>query len=224
MKYLLLFFLGLTLLYGCKDGKHETPPGTEDTGYVDITELPDSLKYRNHPDTLLAAANKDSVLKGLTKQVLTLIKQKNYKALDGFIHDEKGIRLSPYAFVSSSDKKFSRAQFLDLFGKNKSKKYTWGTYDGTGDPIVLTAPEYFSKFVYDANFLHPEKLEVNRSVGAGNTTNNIKEFYNQEDFTESYFSNSKKTDGLPWKSVRLVFKEINGKYYLVGIVHDQWTI
>lgn len=224
MRNLLLFFLCLALGYGCKDGKHETPPTDEDTGYVDITELPDSLKHRTQPDTLLAHGDKDSVLRGLTKQVFTLIKQKNYKALDGLIHQEQGIRFSPYAYISASDKKFSREEFLDLFGKNRNVKYSWGNYDGTGDPIVLTAVEYFNRFVYDANFLHPEKLNVNKVAGSGNTTNNIKDFYNEEDFTESFFSNSKKGDGLPWKAVRLVFKEIGGKYYLVGIVHDQWTI
>jgi len=29
---------------------------------------------------------------------------------------------------------------------------------------------------------------------------------------------------MDWKSLRLVFKERNGKFFLVGIGHDEWTI
>jgi hypothetical protein len=29
---------------------------------------------------------------------------------------------------------------------------------------------------------------------------------------------------MDWRSLRLVFEEQGGSWYLVGIVHDQWTI
>jgi hypothetical protein len=29
---------------------------------------------------------------------------------------------------------------------------------------------------------------------------------------------------MDWQSLRLVFEETAGNWYLVGIVHDQWTI
>lgn len=168
--------------------------------------------------------NKKAVLKSLTKKTFLLIKNHNYQALDSLIHPEKGIRFSPYASISEADKKFSKEEFALLFTKNKNQKYTWGAYDGSGDPIILTAPEYFKKFVYDAKFENPEKLELNKTIGKGNTVNNIHTFYKDEDFTESYFSGSKQKEGLDWKSIRLIFKQIDGQYYLIGIVHDQWTI
>jgi len=30
--------------------------------------------------------------------------------------------------------------------------------------------------------------------------------------------------GLDWRSLRLVFQQSGGEWYLVGIIHDQWTI
>ena len=224
MKELFALFLVFTLIYSCKSGKNEPKAEDADTGYVNLDEIPNSLKIKPVPDSIATFVNKDSVLRSLTKKVFSLIRDKKYAALDSLIHPEKGIRFSPYSYITAADKNFSRKEFTSLFGKNKNSRITWGAYDGSGDPIVLTAPEYFKKFVYDGNYVHPEKLQVNKIIGKGNTTNNIHSYYKGNDFTESYFSGSRKYDGQDWKSVRLIFKEINGKFYLVGVVHDQWTI
>jgi hypothetical protein len=31
-------------------------------------------------------------------------------------------------------------------------------------------------------------------------------------------------EGMDWRSLRLVFEKKNDIWYLVGIIHDQWTI
>ncbi len=225
MKRLFLFLILSIVFYACKDGKNEQESTTADSGLVDLTELPDSLKAKEMADSIAAIEiNKEAVLKSLTKKTFLLIKTHNYRALDSLIHPEKGIRFSPYANINEADKKFSKEEFALLFTKNKNQKYTWGAYDGSDEPIILTAQAYFNKFVYAAGFENPEKLELNKTIGKGNTINNIHTFYKDEDFTESYFSGSKQKDGLDWKSVRLIFKQIDGQYYLIGIVHDQWTI
>jgi hypothetical protein len=49
--------------------------------------------------------------------------------------------------------------------------------------------------------------------------------YRNYDFTESHFSGfEEKYGGMDWRSLRLVFKEIKGRFFLVGVVHDKWTI
>ncbi|MEO7960049.1 MAG: hypothetical protein ABIR19_00800, partial [Ginsengibacter sp.] len=102
---------------------------------------------------------------------------------------------------------------------------SWGAYDGEGGDIRMTIGDYFKKFVYDVDFLSPEKTSYNQTMGAGNSLNNITEIYKDADFMENYFSGfDKKYDGMDWRSLRLVFKEFEGNYYLVGVVHDQWTI
>lgn len=30
--------------------------------------------------------------------------------------------------------------------------------------------------------------------------------------------------GNDWRALRLVFELVDGRYYLVGIIHDEWTI
>lgn len=225
--FLVLLILCSVIIAGCKNGcgkKQGGQPDDEDTTGMNWGELPDSLRMRPQADSSQHVQSKDSVLTSLTKEVLTIFRDKEYSKLDSLIHPEEGVRFSPYASISPDDKKFSRDAFNKLVTTNKNKKINWGTYDGSGDPIYLTPAEYFKKFVYDANFVHPEKYDINNFIKTGNSVNNLKNRYEGSDFTESYFSGSKKYGGMDWKSVRLVFKQINGKYYLVGIVHDQWTI
>ena len=89
----------------------------------------------------------------------------------------------------------------------------------------MTLNNYMRRFVYDVDFVKPEKRTVNDFIGTGNSLNNLDSVYRGCDFTESHFSGfEKKYAGMDWKSLRLVFKERNGKFFLVGIVHDEWTI
>lgn len=225
-KFFVLLVLGGILITGCKNGcgkKGGDQPGEDSTTY-NKGERADTLTTSPQVDSARIRLSKDSVLTSLTKEVLTIFKDKQYTKLDSLIHPEEGVRFSPYATVSADDKKFSRGEFNALVTANKNKKINWGSFDGSGDPISLTAAEYFKRFVYDANFVTPEKFDINNFIETGNSVNNLKSKYEGSDFTESHFSGSKKNGGIDWKSVRLVFKEVGGKYYLVGVVHDQWTI
>ena len=88
----------------------------------------------------------------------------------------------------------------------------------------MTLNEYMQTFVYDVDFVNPEIIKVNQMIGKGNALNNLLAVYKDDDFTESHFSGfDKKYEGMDWRSLRLVYKNTAGKYYLVGIIHDQWT-
>ncbi|MFV0606534.1 MAG: hypothetical protein ACK5NK_11905 [Niabella sp.] len=223
MKKFFAILCVVIIVSGCNFFGKKEPTADEDSLKVDLTEIHDSLK--NTADTInLSPISKDSVLMGLTKDIFTVFKSQQYSKLDTFIHPTEGIRFSPYATVGASDRKYSKEGFRTLVTSSKNKRYNWGSYDGSGEPIILTPKEYFRKFVYDANFVNPEKAGVNKVFQEGNSVNNLKTYYRDIDFTDSYFSGGQKSGGMDWKSVRLIFKEIDGKYYLVGVVHDQWTI
>lgn len=168
--------------------------------------------------------NKDSLILAFTKQILTSIKNKDFKSFANFIHPTLGVRFSPYAYIDTKkDIKFTPDNFLEQV--NLQNKFDWGSYDGRGDAISLTIAEYFTQFVYNADFLKAHKRSVNKMIGGGNSLNNLETIYTGCDFSESYFSGfDKKFEGMDWCCVRLVFKKYKEKYYLVGIVHDQWTI
>ncbi len=168
----------------------------------------------------------DSAVLKVTEKILTLIKNVDYLELGNYFHPVEGVRFSPYGYIdTTTDIIFSQIYFKDLFSNTKPGYYIWGYYDGSGDTINLPIYKYFEKFVYDADFLHAEKTSLNQCLGGGNSQNNILVIYDGLPFTESYFSGfDKKYGGMDWRALRLVFKEYEGKYYLVGIIHDEWTI
>ena len=158
------------------------------------------------------------------KGVLTLLKNKDFKKLAIHIHPTDGLRFSPYGFIDvNKDKLFSKSEFLDI--SKSAKSIVWGNYDGSGEEIKLSFKDYYTKFIYDADFLFAEKLSYNKTIGKGNSKNNIAEVYKDCVYSESYFHGfDPKLEGADWTSLKLVFKKFKNNYFLVGIVHDQRTI
>jgi len=216
-------------MIACKDkSKNE---GKVETSAIDtiqsVNRKTDSLlKIKNFQDSILLVQRKDSILLKTTQNILTMLKNKNYSAFANYIHPVDGIRFSPYGFVDTvHDIKLSKQKFISEAGNPGQDMVVWGEFDGTGDPIKMTLNNYMQRFVYDVDFVKPEKRSVNEFIGGGNSLNNLELVYKNCDFTESHFSGfDKKYAGMDWKSLRLVFKIRDRKFFLVGIVHDEWTI
>ncbi|WFA09112.1 bZIP transcription factor [Tissierella sp. Yu-01] len=157
-------------------------------------------------------------------KVVNLLKNKDMEGVSAYVHPSKGVRFSPYGTIDvESDQVFIQNQVAELLSDSQS--YTWGNYDGTGDPIDLNYNDYYNRFIYDVDFANPHMIGNNVAIGKGNTLNNITEAYPNGEFIEFHFTGYEaKYEGLDWKSLRLVFEEDNGIYYLIGIVHDEWTI
>lgn len=167
--------------------------------------------------------NKDSLLLATGNKILQALKNKHYDSISHFIAPGDSVHLSPYGFIGSGEQSLPARGWLILLKNNA--KMNWGTYDGSGDPINLSLKEYINKFVYNADFLHAEKTAVDSFIKTGNSLNNLKKIYPDSRFIEYHFSGfDNKYGGMDWTSLRLVFKERDGRYYLQAIVHDQWTI
>lgn len=171
-----------------------------------------------------AQTEEEESLLNLNKEILSIIKEKDYSKFASYIHPTQGLRFSPYAYIDTiSDLKFDSRKFSASIGSDN--RFKWGYYDGSGNLMNLTVEEYFKQFVYDANFLNPELISLNEIIGSGNSLNNLDEAYPNCKFVESYFSGfNEKFGGMDWCTLRLVFKKYQDRYYLVGIVHDEWTI
>lgn len=168
--------------------------------------------------------NSDSLVLSTSRQVLALLKNKAFIRLAAHFHPVEGVRFSPYGFVDTTSHKILQAgEFLQAIEKKQT--IYWGTYDGTGDSILLTAAQYYNKFIYNADFLNAEKYSINKRISTGNSPDNIPSIFPGCNYTEHYFPGfDKKYGGMDWTTLKLVFKFHNGRNYLVGIVHDQWTI
>jgi len=152
------------------------------------------------------------------------LKGKDMAGLARYVHPEKGVRFTPYSHVSpSNDKVFTAEQLTPLLGS--SQIYRWGVYDGSGEPIELNFRGYYDKFVYDVDFANPEIIGNNKIIGTGNSINNIAEAYPSGAFVEFHFTGfDPQYGGMDWRSLSLVFEKHNEIWFLVGIVHGQWTI
>lgn len=212
MKFLLFSFSLIFVVTSC-DGDN-------------LSNNPTKNNYQdNVPDSGYFAETLESDIELMAVSILTLLKDSEYYKLVDFIHPVHGVRFSTYAYIDTvNDIILNPDQFKEALINVDT--FNWGYFDGEGSIIHYTLKEYIKNFVYDADFLNAEKFGVNEMFGNGNSLNNLEEIYgNGYSYTESYFSGfNPELEGLDWNCLRLVFKSSNGMLYLVGIVHDEWTI
>lgn len=203
----------------------ETPPLEEQKVKAkdeEIAQLQEENKKLKDRINELEKENKSLLSRSI--DVIELIKEKDMKGLSEFVHPTKGLRFSPYAYVDvEKDQVFTKEEVAKL-GED-TKTYTWGNYDGSGEPIDLNFNDYYDRFIYDEDFANPHIIGNNTIIGEGNTINNISEVYSEGHFIELHFTGiEQQYEGMDWRSLILVFEQYEGQWYLVGIVHNEWTI
>ncbi|WP_294243089.1 hypothetical protein [uncultured Chryseobacterium sp.] len=189
-----------------------------------VNDISDSTQkdQASSPASKEKVLKKEESLKKNNEAVIQLLHDKNYRRLAGYIHPEKGVRFSMYAYVNpEEDKVFSASDFLKYLPAKTL--FTWGAMDGSGDLYRATLNRYLSDWVYAKDFTAAQ-VSLDEFQGKGNSLNNLKQVYPKADFTENFIKGSAGNSEMDWKCLRLVFEEFQGKYYLVGIINDQWTI
>jgi len=156
-------------------------------------------------------------------EALRALQQNDMATLAALVHPQLGVRFSPYAYLGEDNLIFTAEQVRGLM--QDPTVYLWGAYDGIGSPIELTYADYAAQFVYNADFLNAPERSLDERIGQGNTIDNIAQVYPQAHVVEYHFPGfDPQFEGMDWQSLRLVFVEWQGQWYLVAIVHDQWTI
>lgn len=154
---------------------------------------------------------------------LILLKE-DYAALSGYVHPELGVTFTPYSTVDrENDLCFTAAQIKGL-AQDKTI-YTWGIVDGRGDPIRMTMEDYFHRYVYDADYTQAGEIGIDRIITSGNALENISAAYSDCRFVDFCLPSADPVNnGLDWHSLKLVFQPMDDRWFLVGIVHGEWTI
>ena len=202
----LLTILFLSILIGSCAATDEIPPPTI---------LP-AIPTATHAST-------EEVISYKADQVIEALRDRDLDRLANLAHPSQGIRFSPYAFVRAADISVSVEEVPQLLSQETVR--LWGVYDGSGAPIELTFAQYYQQFIYDQDFASAEEVGYDRRLGGeGGTINNIPEFYPGGVMVEYHFSGFEPDyGGLDWRSLRLVFVQDGDEWFLVGIVHDEWT-
>lgn len=162
-------------------------------------------------------------------QAILALRDRDMRTLANLVHPAEGLRFSPYGYVRASagapegqDLVFSAAEVAGLW--SDPTVYTWGSAAGSGAPIELTFADYYDEYVYDVDFAQPDVVGFDVTIGTGNTIDNIAEVYPGAFTVEYHFEGfDPQYAGLDWRSLRLIFQETGGTWYLVGVVHDEWT-
>jgi hypothetical protein len=156
--------------------------------------------------------------------VLRALQTRNMTELAAHVHPVKGLRFSPYIDIDPKRSVVLQAGELPTAFEDP-KPRRWGSEDGTGDPIVRSFASYFARFVYDRDFLSAPERRVNEFGGKSTTKPNVREIYPDATVIEAHVPGAKpEYGGLDWASLLLVFEQYESRWYLVALVHDQWTI
>lgn len=175
-------------------------------------------------DIELQASDAKSIIKTISDETILAIKNKDSEKWAQLVHPIKGVRFTPYTYVSvERDVVFVQEDIRNFF--NDQNQYLWGYYDGTGWDILLTPTEYYERFIYSHDFINAEQVGYNEVLSHGNMLENQFEVYDNPIIVEYYFPGfNLEYGGLDWRSLRLVFEEYNNTWKLVGVISNQWTI
>ena len=149
------------------------------------------------------------------------------------LFDPAGVRFSPYYRVEATDQILTATAYESDFILQNPPLKTWGTQDGSGDPISLNIHDYFSRYVWDFPYHSNATVTLINSnsdfLSQGNLINNLLASYpapqyriveyHQPGINPSY-------NGMDWTSLMVVLKDAGGgnQWTLVGLAHGSWTI
>ncbi len=173
----------------------------------------------------------DIIAAPLADEIIEALKAEDMAKLSQFVDPSAGVRFSPYTNIKDTHLVFTRSQFANAF--SDSTVYTWGNYEGSGAPIQLTFSGYYERFVYNRDFASATAIGYNHPLSNATVLDNSTTFYPNSIIVEYYLpdANQDYDAGLDWQSLKLVFEQMSpvgsnpaGQWYLVGIIHSQWTI
>ncbi len=139
-----------------------------------------------------------------------------------YVHPEKGVRFVPFTYIDTENATFAPNIVDNLF--DDQNVYFWGTSAGSGEPINLTFADYYEAFIYDVDYLYPDRVGYDRNVLLGNNIDNSKEVYPDSHIVEFHFDGfDPDFGGMDFRTLRLVLEEYNGTPLIVAVVHNVWT-
>ncbi len=141
-------------------------------------------------------------------EVMGIVKNNDMADLSNYVHPTKGLRFTPYFYIDvQNDQVFTPQQVANL--NQDTTVYTWGQFDGSGDPIDFKFNDYYDRFVYDEDYINPHIIGNNTAIGAGNITDNFATEYSNGQFVEFHFTGfDPQYTGMDWRSLRLVFEQM----------------
>ncbi|MDD9271059.1 hypothetical protein ACFPES_28830 [Paenibacillus sp. GCM10023248] len=199
--------------------KKPNPVTAEPAATAQPTKQPVPTSYAKEADAKKAIEQR-------AQDTVQALKDHDMSKLAKLVHPKKGVQFSPYSHIDTTHDVRVQGSGLDALWTDTNTTH-WGTLDGSGDPIDLTFPDYWNKFVYNQDFAAAPQTSYNTILGKGNMVNNVFSIYPVASFitVEYHFPGiDPQFQGMDWTSLRLVYENSGGQWYLVAVVHDQHTM
>ena len=104
-------------------------------------------------------------------------------------------------------------------------QYLWGYEGRPGHAHSLTMEEFVRQYIFPWTILRPPRWGWTRWCSSGNALENVAQAYPGCRFVDlCYPERDPDLGGLDWCSLKLVFAPLEGQWWLVGLIHSQWTI
>lgn len=213
---------------GCKRSS-KTPEQTTETQVVTISDTPEIAEVKpvipemNTPeeeeDTTSLDSNSRQDFPDY-RNILNLLAQRRLDSFAKFIHP-KGVTFSPYAFISEPQV-IPDSMLMRIYSSDSVLH--WGLYDGSGDSINMSFSTYFESFVYNADYLNRADTSINRPFHQGNSLDNFRQVFPKAMYIDFHLEGSEEYAGMDWNTLRIGFQKVKGKWRVVALIHDEWTI
>lgn len=162
-------------------------------------------------------------LKARAAEVVTALRDKDFARLSTLAHPDQGIRFSPYAFVDlQKHVRLDRATLARGFAN--PQRYLWGHTDGQGAPMEWTFEEFYTRQLWDRDYSKATMIAIDTRQQNGNTIDNSRQAYPNAHVVEYHLPSTDPNTSLDWGSLRIVLEDKGGTWYVVGLIHDEWTI
>ena len=195
-----------------------TPPVSNTLLQTPASSQQDGVSAQSAPQPLDSGDN--FTLLSTASYVVQALQAQDYSAVASLVHPERGVTFTPYSTVDfETNRTLTQDQVRNL--TQDDTVYTWGTQDGIGSPISMTTTQYFASYVFDADYTQASLIGIDQIMLSGNSLENLTEVYSGCRFVDFSIPGQ---DGMDWSSLKLVFEAGDTSWYLVGIVHGQWTI
>lgn len=177
------------------------------------------------------ASSSETELQSAADALLASMKAKDFQAVSAWVDAEQGVTFTPYSHVNFDNDLTLTADEVAGIATDPTVRH-WGIYDGSGEPIDLTAADYWDRFVWNADYTAAPDVTVCGVAQQGNIPENVDTAYPQGpdaasgySYVEYHYSGlDPQYDGMDWCSLKVVFHQKDGAWKLVGIIHSQFTI
>jgi hypothetical protein len=222
-RYYILLYTGVLtgILAACSNDKEKSKEKVQ----VDSVKVntgtgtpPDS--NQNTPAARGISFSRDSILSN-AKAIVAYISSRDFEKVSEYVSPSRGLRFSMQSYILPGEQVFFPAGVAGLW--TNPKKYKWGE-DEAGE-MTGTFRDYYARYVYNKDFAVKSEIGFNKVLRGGsncmvNTGKIYSEFIHVDFFIPSVLPDTE----LDWSTLRLVFTQENGNWYLRHIIHDHWCI